>query len=574
MFKLFRFLKPYAGAIVVIVTLFLIQALVDLSLPTFMAEIVNKGIIKGDINFILRTGGIMLALSLGGVICAFSAGFLSSRTSLGFSRKLRSVIFTKIENFSLYEFDKIGGSSLITRTTSDVLMIQQTLIIMLSMMLRAPLMCVGGIVMAVSRDPQLSLVLAVAVPLLAIIVFSVQQFMIPLFKIIQKKLDALNLVIREKLAGNREVRAFDRTLYERKRFDDASASLMGTSLQMVTLMSVIMPVVMTIMNFTMIAIVWVGGLRVQAGHMQVGDILAFIQYVSLILFAIMMVSMLFIFIPRAQVSAGRISEVLDIVPEINDPEKPISPPSGGNIEFKNVDFKYHGAEQKALFGVSFKAGPGEVTAIIGGTGSGKSTLASLILRFYDVDSGQVLVDGVDVREMTQQDLRNRIGYVPQKALLFTGTINDNISFGSKEHDGETVGAALKTSQSSEFVDLLAEKDMSILAQGGRNLSGGQKQRLSIARALFRKPGIFIFDDSFSALDFKTDAALRAALKNETKKSTVIIIAQRVATVLDADRIIVLDEGSTAGIGTHKELMKTCDVYREIVYSQLSQEELA
>src|ERR1035437_2776095 len=401
MFKLFKYLKPYAGAICVIVVLFLLQALVDLSLPTFLAEIVNKGIVKGDINFILKTGGIMLALSLGGVLCAFSAGFMSSRTALGFSRKIRSIIFTKIENFSLYEFDKIGGSSLIIRTTNDVVMIQQLVIIMLSMMLRAPLMCVGGIVMAVSRDPQLSLVLAVAVPLLAVIIFSVQQFMIPLFRIIQKKLDALNLVIREKLSGNREVRAFDRTLYERKRFDNASSSLMDTSLQMVTLMSVIMPVVMTIMNFTMIAIVWVGGLRVQAGQMQVGEILAFIQYVSLILFAIMMVSMLFIFIPRAQVSADRINEVLDIVPEINDPENPVSPPSGGNIEFKNVDFKYHGAEQPALSGVSFKAGPGEVTAVIGGTGSGKSTLASLILRFYDVDSGQVMVDGTDVRGITQ-----------------------------------------------------------------------------------------------------------------------------------------------------------------------------
>lgn len=573
MFKLFRFLKPYAGTITVIIALFLLQALVDLSLPTFMAEIVNKGIVKGDISFILKTGGIMLGLSLGGILCAFAAGFLSSRTSMGFSRRLRSMIFSKIENFSLYEFDSIGGSSLITRTTSDVVMIQQTMVIMLSMMLRAPLMCVGGIILAVSRDPQMSLVLAVAVPLLFVIIFSVQQHMIPLFKTIQAKLDALNLVIREKLSGNREVRAFDRTGYERKRFDSASSTLMDTSLQMVTLMSVIMPVVMTIMNFTMVAIVWAGGLRVQSGNMQVGDIIAFIQYVSLILFSIMMVSMLFIFIPRAQVSAGRINEVLGLAPGIIDTVAPLSPQSAGFVEFKNVDFKYRGAEQNVLCNVSFKAGPGEVTAIVGSTGSGKSTLASLMLRFYDVDSGKVLIDGIDVRDMTQNDLRGRIGYVPQKALLFTGTIADNISFGSKP-DAKILENVLMVSQSNDFVGVMRDKDGYVLAQGGKNLSGGQKQRLSIARALYRKPGIYIFDDSFSALDFKTDAALRAALKKETGNSTVIIIAQRVATVMDADRIIVLDEGSTAGIGTHKELLKDCEVYREIVYSQLSQEELA
>jgi ATP-binding cassette, subfamily B, multidrug efflux pump len=567
--KLFRFLKPYTATIVIIVILFLFQALIDLSLPTFMAEIVNKGVIKNDIPFIFRTGGLMMAIALAGVICALAAGFLSSRTALSFSRQLRSMIFERAGKFSLNEFDKVGTASLITRTTNDVIQVQQTLIIMLSMMMRAPLMSIGGIIMAVSRDAHLSLVLAVSVPVMGLLIFMVQRSALPLFRQMQKRLDALNLVIREKLTGVREVRAFDRTLYEEKKFDKASNDLTQTAISLAGLMSSTMPVVMTVMNLSMIAIVWFGGLRVKAGLMNVGDIMAFVQYVTLILFSLMMISMLFILIPRSQVSADRINEVLDLKPSINDPLSPVSPEPTGTLEFKNVTFKYHGAEKPALCNVSFSAAAGKFTGIIGGTGSGKSTMANLCLRFYDTDSGSVLVDGVDVREFSQQELRSRIGYTPQKAVLFTGSISENISFGNT---GE-IETAIAVSQSADFIESLPEKQSSIIAQGGKNFSGGQKQRLSIARAIAKKPEIYIFDDSFSALDFKTDAALRAALKKETAGATVIIIAQRVASVLDADNIIVLDEGGVAGFGTHKELMKNCPVYREIVSSQLSLEEL-
>jgi ATP-binding cassette subfamily B multidrug efflux pump len=571
--RLFRFLKPYTARILFIITLFLMQALVDLALPTFMAEIVNKGIIKGDVHLILNIGIKMTGLAAAGVLCALIAGLFSSRTALGFSRKVRSEIFTRVESFSLREFDAIGGSSLITRTTNDVQQVQQSLIIMLSMMMRAPLMCVGGIIMAVSRDAQLSLVLAVAIPVLAGFIFLVQRTAIPLFREIQKKLDALNRVIREKLDGIREVRAFNMETHEQKRFDAANTGLTDTSLKMATLMSIMMPAIMTIMNFTMLAITWFGGLRVEAGKMQVGDIMAFIQYVMLILFSLMMVSMLFILVPRSQVSAVRINEVLDMEPDIRDPDAPKNPEPAGKVEFRNVSFKYKGAEQPALSGVSFSAGPGETTAIIGSTGSGKTTLASLLLRFYDADSGSVLVDGVDVREYSQRDLRSRIGYVPQQALLFTGTVADNVGFGGAAGEAD-IKTAMDISQSTEFVEQMPDKTGSLLAQGGKNLSGGQKQRLAIARAIAKKPVVYLFDDSFSALDFKTDAALRRALKKQTGHAAVIIIAQRVATVLDADRIVVLDEGKVCGTGRHNELMKTCGVYREIVSSQLSAEELA
>ncbi|MCE5301229.1 MAG: ABC transporter ATP-binding protein/permease [Spirochaetia bacterium] len=567
MFKLFRLLKPYAWTIALIVVLFLLQALIDLALPTFMAEIVNNGVVKNDIPFIMRTGGFMLLIAFCGVLCALAAGFLSSRTALRFSVRLRHLIFERVSLFSLYEFDRIGASSMITRSTNDVLQVQQTLILMMSMMLRAPLMCIGGIIMAVSRDAHLSLVLAGFLPVLAGLIWLVQNSAIPLFMEMQKRLDTLNLVIREKLTGVREVRAFDMTGREAARFDTASDSLTATALKLAGLMSATMPFIMFVMNLAMIAIVWLGGLRISAGRMNIGDILAFVQYVNLILFSLMMVSMLFILIPRSEVSADRINEVLDMEPSIKDPAEPVNPPRAGTLEFRDVTFKYHGAERPALCGVSFSAEAGGVTGIIGSTGSGKSTLACLALRFYDTVSGSVMVDGTDVRSMSQQDLRSRIGYAPQNSMLFTGTVADNIRFGSA---GDTA-AAISVSQSAEFVDAMPEKELSYISQGGKNLSGGQRQRLSIARAIAKKPSLYIFDDSFSALDFKTDAALRAALKKETAGATVVIIAQRIATVLNADRIIVMDDGVVAGNGTHTELMANCPVYREIVNSQFSPE---
>jgi ATP-binding cassette subfamily B protein len=446
---------------------------------------------------------------------------------------------------------------------------------MMSIMVRAPIMCVGGIIMAVSRDRHLSLVLLAAVPLLAVLIISIAGRGVPLFSVMQKKLDRLNMVIREKLSGIRVVRAFDRMEWERERFDGASRGILDTALELAGLMNLLMPAVMLVMNFTIIAIVWFGGLRAAAGQMRVGDIMAFIQYSTQILFALMMVSMLFIMIPRSQASAVRINEVLELRSDIADPvQAKRAGSSKGSVEFKNVSFKYHGAEQPAISNISFAAGPGEVTAIIGGTGSGKTTLVSLIPRFYDAESGSVLIDGVDVREMALEDLRGRIGFVPQRAVLFSGTVADNIRFGEVEADDNAIKRAAEISQAADFIGSMEHGYGSAISQGGVNLSGGQKQRLAIARAVARKPEIYVFDDSFSALDFKTDAALRGALKKETADASVFIVAQRVATIMDADRIIVLEDGKMAGMGTHKELMKDCGIYSEIVHSQISEEELA
>jgi ATP-binding cassette subfamily B protein len=575
MLKLFRLLKPYRLKILGILLLLFLTAMADLSLPTLLADIVNKGVVSGNVAYIMRIGGLMVLIAVFGISCSGASNYISSGVSLGFSRILRSRIFSKVESFSLHEFDAVGTSSLVTRTTNDVTQVQQSLIMMLSIMVRAPIMCVGGIIMAVSRDAHLSLVFAVAIPVLAALIISIAMMGVPLFKEMQKRLDRLNMVVRERLSGIRVVRAFDREAHEKERFENASRGILEISLKLAGLMSAMMPIMMVIMNFTMIAIIWFGGLRVEAGHMQVGDIMAFTQYVLQILFALMLLSMLFIVIPRAQASAVRINEVLEMNPEINDPVEPKAAAEvKGHVEFRDVSFRYHGAEQDAVSEVSFNAGPGEVTAIIGGTGSGKSTLVNLIPRFYDVGSGCVMVDGHDVRNMTQEDLRSRIGFVPQKAVLFTGTVRDNIKFGSNEIDDDSLIKAARIAQSLEFIEGMQDGFDSQISQGGINLSGGQKQRLSIARAVARKPDIYIFDDSFSALDFKTEAGLRSALKKETARCTVIIVAQRVTSVMDADRIIVLDDGKIAGIGTHKELLENSEVYREIVYSQLSKEELS
>ncbi len=575
MFKLFRFLKPYTPTILLILSLLFCSALADLYLPTLMADIVDLGVAKGDIGYIYKTGTLMLAVALGGIVCSLISSFASSRVALGFSRALRLNLFTRVESYSFNEFDKIGTSSLITRTTSDVHQVQQTLIMMLGILVRAPIMGIGGVVMGVLRDRELSVVFYVAIPLLALALFLVASRGVPLFRELQTKLDRLNLVIREKLVGIRVVRAFDRVEHERVRFDVANADLTDTGLKLAKLMNLIMPLMMIIMNVTVIALVWFGSARVEAGKMHVGDIMAFIQYSLMILFAMMLVSMLFIMIPRAQVSAVRINAVLDMEPELKTPERPTpAMAKKGWVEFENVSFTYHGAEAPALFQVSFKAGPGEVTAIIGSTGSGKSTLVSLLPRFYDVSAGSVRVDGVDVRQMDTQVLRQKLGFVPQKTMLFKGTVRDNLRFGQEQATDEELMHAARMAQAETFIRSLDGGLDAFLAQGGANLSGGQKQRLAIARALVRKPEVYVFDDSFSALDFKTDAALRAALKDETREATILLVAQRVTTVMDADRIVVLDEGRVAGIGTHKALMASCGVYREIVSSQLSQEELA
>lgn len=575
MLKLFKFLKPYRISVASVLILFFFQSLAELYLPTLMADIVNIGIVKGDTNYILGIGARMLSVAAGSAVFTIIASFLSSKAATGFGKDLRNKVFTQVENYSLSEFDKIGTASLITRTTNDITQVQQVLIIAMRMMISAPMMAIGGIIMAVSKDATLSLVLLVVIPVLVAAIFIVASKGVPLFKAMQIKLDKLNLVLRENLTGIRVIRAFNRINHENMRFNEANHDLTSTAIKVNKIMASLMPIMMLVMNFTTIAIIWFGGIRIDRGQMKVGDMMAFIQYAMQIMFSLIMVSFMFVMIPRAEASAVRINEVLDIVPEIKDSDEVKKADSKrGFVEFQNVTFSYPGAEQPALNNISFSACPGEITAIIGGTGSGKSTLISLIPRFYDIDSGSILVDGVDVREMAQEELRAKIGFVPQTAVLFTGTIADNIRYGKKGATDEEIIAASDTAQATGFISGMQEGFASIIAQGGTNVSGGQKQRLAIARALVRRPEIFIFDDSFSALDFKTDAKLRAALKKETTHSTVIIVAQRVSTIMDADRIIVLDEGCIVGIGNHKELMKTSEVYHEIVSSQLAEEETA
>lgn len=575
MMKLFRFLRPYRIPIGFVLALIFVQSLSDLYLPTLMSDIVDTGIVQGDTPYILRIGGFMLLVAAGGMICSIGASYLSSKVAAGFGRLLRGKVFAHVENFSLQEFDKIGTASLITRTTNDITQLQQVLIMILRMMVSAPMMCIGGIIMAVSKDAKLTLVLAVAIPLLALAIFAVASKGIPLFKAMQVKLDKLNLVLREGLTGIRVIRSFNRIDHEKERFNEANQDLTNTAVKVNRIMASLMPLMMLAMNFSTIAIIWFGSIRIDNGHMQVGSLMAFIQYAMQIMFSLIMVSIIFVMIPRASASAARINEVLNMQSDIKDAAQvKQANRERGFIEFNDVTFSYPGAEQPAISNISFSASPGETTAIIGGTGSGKSTLLSLIPRFYDVDSGSIMVNGVDVREMAQQDVRSKIGFVPQKAVLFTGTINDNICYGKQDATDEEIRHAANIAQATEFISAMQDGFDSEIAQGGSNVSGGQKQRLSIARALVRRPEIYVFDDSFSALDFKTDAKLRAALKEETTESTVLLVAQRVSTVMDADRIIVLDEGRIAGIGTHRQLMGSCSVYREIVSSQLSEEEIA
>ncbi|MGN7359176.1 ABC transporter ATP-binding protein [Paenibacillus sp. SAF-054] len=578
MLKLFRTLKPYRLPILFVFLLVFLQSMSDLYLPTLMADIVDEGIINGDIPYIWKIGGFMLAVALVGAICSIGASYLSAKVAGGFGKNLRSRVFQHVQHFSLQEFDKLGTASLITRTTNDITQMQQVLTMILRMMISAPMMCIGGIIMAVSKDAKLSLIIVVVVPVLAGAIAIIAGKGMPLFKAMQVRLDKLNRVLRENLTGIRVIRSFNRIEHEQKRFNEANFDLTQTAIKVNKIMAAMMPIMMLVMNFSTIAIVWFGGIRIKNGYMEVGDLMAFIQYAMQIMFSLIMVSVIFVMVPRASASATRINEVLDMEPQIVDPARAVSSAKAGRqrgyLEFRDVTFSYPGAEQPAIHHISFSAAPGETTAIIGGTGSGKSTLLSLIPRFYDVDSGSVLVDGQDVKALTQEELRAKIGFVPQKAVLFTGTIADNLRYGKTDATDEELRQAADIAQATEFILKMKDGFESEISQGGSNVSGGQKQRLSIARALVRKPEIYVFDDSFSALDFKTDAKLRSALKDVTGDATVLLVAQRASTVMDADRIIVLDEGRIAGIGKHRELMETCDVYREIVSSQLSEEEIA
>jgi len=527
-------------------------------------------------RYILNTGMIMLLIALLGAACTVAVGFLSARIGSGLSRDLRRAVFSKVESFSNTEFDRFSTASLITRTTNDVMQVQMLVIMMIRMIIYAPIMGVGGVIRAVAKSPSMSWIIAIGVIALVGLVSTIFSVATPKFKIMQKLVDKLNLVTRENLSGMMVIRAFNTQGFEEERFDKANQDLTNTGLFINRVMVSMFPVMTLIMNGITILIIWVGAHRIAESSMQVGDMMAFMQYAMQIIFSFLTISMTFVMLPRASVSAQRISEVLETEPVIRDTEKPVSLPKDakGLVEFRNVSFRYPGADENMLKNISFKALPGQTTAIIGSTGSGKTTLVNLIPRFYDVTEGQVLVDGVDVRDLSQQELRENVGYVPQKASLFSGTIESNLKYGDENATEEEIRTAARIAQALDFIEEKPEGMGSEIAQGGMNVSGGQRQRLSIARALVKKPPIYIFDDSFSALDFKTDAALRKALKTYAASSTLLIVAQRVATIMNADQIIVLDNGRVAGIGTHQELMESCETYQEIALSQLSKEELA
>ncbi len=526
-------------------------------------------------RYIVIIGAKMIGIALLGGLATVLVSLLSSRIAAGVARNMRESVFCKIESFSNTEFDKFSTASLITRSTNDIMQIQMMLQMGIRMICYAPILGIGGIIMAVEKSASMSWIIAAACVVLLGLIMVIMAIAMPRFKILQKLIDRLNLVSREGLSGLMVIRAFGTQKHESKRFDEANTDLTKTNLFINRVMAVMMPAMTVIMNAVTLLIVWVGAHQISQSAMQVGDMMAFMQYAMQIIMSFLMISMMFIFVPRALVSAARIGEVLDIDVSIKDPDNPVpyDESKKGFVEFKNVHFRYLNAEEDALSGITFTARPGETTAIIGSTGSGKSTLVNLMLRFYDVTEGEVLVSGVNVKDMQLHDLREHIGYVPQKGVLLSGTIESNMRYGRREADDKELDIAAEVAQASEFISEKPEKFNSEIAQGGTNVSGGQKQRLSIARALVKQPDIFIFDDSFSALDFKTDAALRKRLKEHTGDSTVIVVAQRVSTIMTAEQILVLDEGRIVGKGTHRELLKNCPQYYEIAASQLSKEEL-
>ncbi|HOY26502.1 MAG TPA: ABC transporter ATP-binding protein [Mesotoga sp.] len=527
-------------------------------------------------GYVLRTGFIMVLMTLLSVLCTIMVAFIASKIAAASARTVRRDVFEKVENFSNSEFAQFSTASLITRTTNDITQIQLVVVLIIRMVFYAPIIGVGGIIRALEKSASMSWIIALAVIILLGMVGIVFAIALPKFKKMQKLVDKLNLVTREHLSGLMVVRAFNTQKFEEERFDAANRDFTRTDLFVNRVMVVLMPAIMFVMNGTMLLIVWVGAHQIEASTMQVGDMMAYIQYSMLIIFAFLMLTMMFIMIPRASVSGARVSEILEVDPQIKDPKNPkkFSQDFKGTVEFKNVCYRFPGAEKNILNSISFTAIPGQTTAIIGSTGSGKSTLLNMIPRFYDVCGGQVLVDGIDIREVSQHDLRERIGYVPQKGVLFSGTIESNLKYADETAPKEEVERAAEIARAVEFITAKEEGYDSPISQGGTNVSGGQKQRLSIARALLKRPQIFLFDDSFSALDFKTDAALRRKLKEETGDSTMIIVGQRIATIKNADQILVLDEGNLVGIGKHHQLMKSCQIYREIALSQLSEAELA
>jgi ATP-binding cassette subfamily B protein len=570
-----RYLWPYRLPLTIVLILVAVQALANLYLPSLNADIINNGVIKGDTDYILRTGGFMLLITLALGVCSIIAVYFGSMTAMSFGRDVRNAIFRKVMGFSQKETNLFGTATLITRNTNDVQQVQMVLVMAFNIMIMAPIMLVGGVIMALREDVPLSGLLLVIIPLVVGMIAIVAVRALPLFRSVQKKTDRINQVMRETLSGIRVIRAFVRTEYEERRFDDANADLTATQLRVNRLFATMIPFLFGIMNLSTVAIVWFGGMRVDSGGMQIGNLSAFLQYVILVLFSVMMAALMFVMVPRAAAAAERIQAVLDTEADLCDPDEPVEiAEPRGLVEFTDVEFRYPGAEDAVLCGITFTARPGQTTAVVGSTGSGKSTLANLIPRFYDVTAGSVRIDGVDVRQLRQENLWGLIGVVPQKAFLFSGTVATNLRYGDETADDKALWHALSVARAKEFVTEMEGGLEAEIDQGGTNVSGGQRQRLAIARAIVKKPSVYIFDDSFSALDFRTDQQLRAALRKETRDATVIIVAQRVGTIMHADQIVVLDSGAVVGIGTHDELMKSCGTYQEIVYSQLTREEVA
>jgi ATP-binding cassette subfamily B multidrug efflux pump len=578
MITLFRtYLRPYVVPLVLVLTLLLIQAIGNLYLPDLNADIINNGVAKSDNDYILRTGGLMLVVTALLAIAAVIGVYGGARVAMGFGRDVRSAIFAKVETFSQVEVNRFGPASLITRNTNDVQQVQTVVFMGLTILVSAPILIVGGVIMALRTDVPLSGLLVVVLPLMAGVIGLVLTRAVPLFRAVQEKIDRINQVMRETLSGVRVIRAFVRTPHEEQRFDTASRDLFDTSLRVTRLFAITIPTMTAIFNLSTVAVIWFGATRVNDGQLSIGNLTAFMQYLAQILFAVLTAVFMFILIPRGAVSAGRIREVLDTEPMIREPESPITPDdpaTRGEVIFDGVEFRYPGAEQPVLHDIAFRAGPGETTAIVGSTGSGKSTLINLIPRFYDATEGSVAVGGVDVRRQAFEELWQGIGLVPQKAFLFAGTVASNLRFGDENATDDELWHALEIAQAKEFVEEMEGGLDAPITQGGSNLSGGQRQRLAIARALVKKAAIYVFDDSFSALDFSTDARLRAALEREVGWATIIIVAQRVGTIMKADRIVVMDGGRIVGIGTHRELLADNETYREIVYSQMSEKEAA